>query len=184
MSSESDKDMDVPSPLSVRKGRTTSTMTKASRVKKEKVSHSAPQERRDSGFEDIIIDHHPLLLGDSLTIHLQPQDIVLEFSVTQVDEICTFTLDNMVHLGRYKSYLALRADQVLIPLLCFSGIGEEHAIVHYTREIDFHLRIARTQLHRVWHIIEGRLNVWGPHFTNESWKIQISDHNFWSTKPN
>jgi hypothetical protein len=131
-----------------------------------------------AGFE---IDSSPLEVGGSVFVMLSPQNIVCEFEKEVIDGLCSYTLVDTVHINNYIDITAIKAKQIIIPLVQLSGINQEDAILHYKADEEFHLRIASRQYNKFWSIAEGRLNLWGQETTQKTWTIQVTNHRFWST---
>lgn len=133
---------------------------------------------RSGEFE---VDDSPLEVGDSVFIMLSPQNIVCEFEMEVVDGLCSYTLVDTVHINNYVDIVAVKAKQLIVPLVKLTGINQPDAILHYKAEEEFHLRIATRQYEKMWSIAEGRLNLWSQETTQKQWTIQVTNHNFWST---
>jgi hypothetical protein len=128
-----------------------------------------------------IIDHYPQYLDHSYYISLEPQKVILEFTVSKADNVHTFTLENAQHIRRISQMISVESDQILIPLLALANIDLDNAIIHYLSGDHFHLRIAATQLGKVWKINNDQLTVFCNGEENMNWTVQITDHNTWST---
>jgi hypothetical protein len=133
---------------------------------------------RSGGFE---VDDSPLEVGDAVFIMLSPQNIVCEFEKEVVEGLCSYTLVDTVHINTYIDIIAVKAKQLIIPLVKLSEINQQDAILHYKADEEFHLRIATGQYEKMWSIAEGRLNLWSQETTRKQWTIQVTNHNFWST---
>lgn len=130
---------------------------------------------------DVSIDLNPTLIEDKYFIELKAQKIVLEFDVFKTRHWYQFQLCNSVHMSRYRDYVALRAEQILIPLMCLARIDIDEGILHYMRGSDFHLRIASRHMDSIWSLENGRLNIFGCSESDDQWIIEITDHKAWST---
>jgi len=144
--------------------------------------------RRDSGIvmieekEDYQgIDLHPTLIEDKYYVELKSQKLMLEFDVMKTNRWYQFQLVNTVHMGRYREFINVRAEQILIPLIALTGIDIDDGILHYTKSDQFHLRIASRHMDSIWTLDQGVMNIFGRNVNCDQWMIEVTDHRYWST---
>jgi len=155
--------------------------SKASKLTQQRKNRALSENPGKSKINHIFIDEFPMYLDNVYYIQIKPQNLILEFNVTRLGQLFSFDLLDVKHLGTYTETITVTSDQILIPLLGLTNIDQDYAIIHYTSEDNFHLRIARTQFNKQWLIHSGQLHLWKNQMNSKPWTIQVSDHHIWSS---
>jgi len=127
------------------------------------------------------VDEKPTVIDDELSISISPQNLILIFSIIEIDSIFHFEFKRALHRGRYDPIVEIMSQQILLPLSHYAGIPSRDAIIHMCRDDDLHIRILERQLQKIWFIEDGDITITGFRSLSIPWSFWITDQNTWST---
>jgi hypothetical protein len=154
--------------------------------KQSKIPNFMKKERNRMSEESMIsseniyeIDNKPIRLNDELHINLNPQGIILVFTITEMEGCNRYEFYKAIFRNRYDPIVEVMSEQILIPISLMCNIPIHDSILHMYRDNTCHLRILERQLGKIWFLEDSNLNVIGYANSLLHWVFWITDNNHW-----
>jgi len=127
------------------------------------------------------IDHYPVFCDGNLHLCLQPQNVILIINLEQDRMMYNFRLKQILQMSRYREFVDVVADQILVPLAGVMNCNPDDIILRLWKGADIRCRTLVSQYEKMWQINGDGLILNPRSSKSGGWGIQMVHSEHWQT---